>query len=95
MALVDYVDFLLAGGLTDALTELGVDAKQKELIELKNLDELKKLSDENLKALQEEVAEQKKREAANKAQRQRYESLIDDALFNSLGGRLGITPVPE
>ncbi len=89
VALVDYVSFLLAGGLTDALAELGTDAKNKELRELEKLEDLKKMSEEHLKALQDEAAAKAAEKAKQKARRNEYLNLVDQALFGRVSGILG------
>ncbi len=94
VALVDYADFLLAGGLTDALSELGTDAKNKELRELEKLEDLKKMSEENLKTLQEQAAAKATEEAARKARRNEYLNLVDQALFGRVSSILGPEVAP-
>lgn len=88
VALTDYVDFLLAGGLTDALTELGADAKVKELRELEKLNELKKMRGENLERLQEEAGLEAAKEAKREAWRRKYFDLADQELLERIEGLL-------
>ncbi len=84
VALAEYADFLLAGGLTDALAELGTDAKNKELRELEKLEELKTMSTKRLEELKEQEAARQAEAAARKARQKAYVDLVDQALFGRI-----------
>lgn len=67
-AVNDYATFLMAGGLTDALAELGSDAKEKEDLALKALDELKALGAEAVKLREAEAVQKAAEQAKKRAQ---------------------------
>ncbi len=93
VALADYARFLLAGGLPEALSELGTDAKVKELQELRKLNELKKMSEAHLEELQKQEAERATAEAAKKAKQDEYLALVEQALA-AVPGMVPVLPVP-
>jgi len=95
VALADYAAFLVAGGLTEALAELGADAKVKELKELQKLNELKAMSAARLEELK-AIEEARSAEAAAKKARQKaYVDLVDQAAFGRLDSILNPPSDPE
>jgi hypothetical protein len=95
-ALDDYVDYFLAGGMTDALRQLSADAAAKEREANQSLIKLQGLVDENIKRIQEsEAAEQAKREQMNADLKALIDTLVEQAQTFAPGASMPGAAVPD
>jgi hypothetical protein len=93
VALSQYADFLVAGTLVDALSEMGADASIKEMKASATLDSIKKSSADHIEVLKEISADKAAEQAARDANVKKYTDLLDEALYGYVGGTLpGIMP---
>ncbi|MBI2423531.1 MAG: hypothetical protein HYV27_11940 [Candidatus Hydrogenedentes bacterium] len=90
LALDDWVTFLLAGGVTDALRKMGVDAAAKELKELNSLTKLREAQQANIDTL----AEEAKQKAAEEAEVKALETEIRKKIMQGILGSIPSPPAP-